>query len=153
MAGHDNEIPNQENTARADVAAWLMAHGYNCAQAICAVFGPRLGLPESLALSVASGFGGGMARRAETCGAVTGALTILGLRFGGDKTLVYAKAREFFDKFKARHDSIVCRELLPYDISTEAGHKAAKEEGLFGSACIEYVRTAAEILDEMIAQK
>ena len=55
--------------------------GFNCSQAIVRTYGPDYGLSALDAIRVSCGFGGGM-RRADTCGAVTGALMVLGLRFG-----------------------------------------------------------------------
>ena len=54
---------------------------FNCAQTVFSLFAPDLGIDEKTALKIASGFGGGMAC-AETCGAVTGAYMVIGLKHG-----------------------------------------------------------------------
>lgn len=120
-------------------------------------FGEDLGLERELAFRVAGAFGGGMARMGETCGAVTGALMVIGLKYGmtkakdeaaRDKT--YKLAQEFMSKFKARHNSMVCRELLGYDLSKPEGRKAAHDKGLFTTLCPEFVRDAVEIVEQLL---
>ncbi len=97
-----------------------------------------------------------MGRMAGTCGAVTAALMVLGLRYGGTspdrdaKEAAYARIREFAARFKARNGSLVCRDLLGCDISTPEGHDSAKERNLFATACPKFVRDAAAILEEML---
>ena len=116
-----------------------------------------MGLERDLALRVAGAFGGGMARMGETCGAVTGALMVIGLKHGmtqakdeeaRDKT--YKLAQELATRFKDRHRSIICRELLGYDLSSPEGRKAAHDKGLFSTLCPELVRDAAEIAEEIL---
>lgn len=101
--------------------------GFNCSQAILRTYGPDYGLSALDSVRVSCGFGGGM-RRGGTCGAVTGALIVLGLRFGprdasdtAAKAGVYSKVTEFQSRFEARCDSVACRDLLGCDISTPEG--------------------------------
>jgi len=131
--------------------------GFNCAQAILATFGPSFGLERETGFRVASGFGGGMGRMAQTCGAVTGAFMVLGLKFGhtsgedtGAKARTEEMIREFVRRFTERNGSIVCRDLLGCDISTEEGRETAREKGLSGKKCREFVRDSAEILGELL---
>jgi C_GCAxxG_C_C family probable redox protein len=140
---------------RIETALSRFAEGLNCSQAVFSSYAE--GIDQEAALKIASGFGGGMGRMAETCGAVTGAMMALGLRYGGNspnpetKERIYGKIREFADHFKARNGSLACRELLGCDISTPEGHEVAREKKLFASVCPECVRDAAEILEEMLA--
>jgi C_GCAxxG_C_C family probable redox protein len=120
------------------------------------VYGRRFGLDRDLALRLASGFAGGM-RMAATCGSVTGAVMVLGLRHAtGEchtvkgRAPVYAAIQEFKTRFEARNGSVVCRDLLGYDISTPEGAQAAKERGLYKSVCPQTVWDAAEILELML---
>jgi C_GCAxxG_C_C family probable redox protein len=136
-------------------AVSVFQSGFNCAQAILRAYGPEYGLSVLDSLKVSCGFGGGM-RRGHVCGAVTGALMVLGLRYGpkdvsdkSGKYGVYSKVTEYCRRYEARCDSIICRELLGCDISTEDGMKKAEENNLFDTVCPKMVRTAAEILEEM----
>ncbi len=131
--------------------------GLNCCQAILLSFGGLFGVARESALRLGTGFGDGLARHGEVCGAVTGAIMIIGIKYGmtrksddeaREKT--YEMVKEFIDKFKAKHGSIVCREILGYDLSTEEGREKAEKENKFKTECPEFVRTAAEILDEIL---
>ncbi|MBM3285140.1 MAG: C_GCAxxG_C_C family protein, partial [Candidatus Aminicenantes bacterium] len=106
----------------ADEAVKNFEEGWNCSQAVLAAFSEALGLEKEKAFKIAQAFGGGMARVGFTCGAVTGALMVIGLKHGrarsGDeaaKEKTYALARECMRRFKSRHGSLVCRELIGVD--------------------------------------
>ncbi|KPK43377.1 MAG: hypothetical protein AMJ65_06000 [Phycisphaerae bacterium SG8_4] len=129
--------------------------GFNCSQAIVRAYGPDYGLSALDSVRVSCGFGGGM-RRADTCGAVTGALMVLGLRFGAQdasdtsaKAAVYSKVAEFQSRFESRCDSVACRDLLGCDISTPHGMEHATSNNLFKAVCPKMVEAAAEILEDM----
>jgi C_GCAxxG_C_C family probable redox protein len=116
-----------------------------------------LGLDRARALRVAGAFGGGMARMGETCGAVTGAFMAIGLKYGktkaedeGARDKTYELVGEFVARFKDRHGSIVCKELLGYDLSNPQEREAAKEKGLFDTLCPQLVRDATEMLEEIL---
>ena len=133
--------------------------GLNCSQAILATYGQQLGLDRELALKLAAGFGGGMGRLGHTCGAVTGAFMVLGLRYGpveaGDqqaKETAYERVREFAKRFEARNGTAVCRDLIHCDIETPEGLAMAREQKLFVTVCPKFVQDAAEILEEMLTQ-
>jgi len=105
-------------------------------------------------LKMASPFGGGVSRRGHICGAVTGGLMALGVARGADTPLgkepAYRLGQEFMTRFEARHGSIMCRVLLDFDISTEAGWQQAREKGLFKTICPQFVRDAVEIAQDML---
>jgi C_GCAxxG_C_C family probable redox protein len=132
--------------------------GFNCSQSVCAAYNDQFGLNQDLALRISGAFGGGMGRMAETCGAVTGAVMIIGLKYAsttpGDiktKENAYAMVREFVDRFKARNHTILCHELLECDISTPEGMKHAREQKLIPRCCPKFVKDAAEILEQILA--
>jgi C_GCAxxG_C_C family probable redox protein len=142
---------------RADQAVETFEQGFNCSQAVLAAFAPSLGLDRTAALKLAAGFGGGMGTMGDACGAVTGALMALGLKFGhtaaGDKAgkqRIYALVRQFATQFKARHGSITCRDLLGFDIGTPEGMKQALERDTHHTVCPKFVRDAAEIVEGML---
>lgn len=143
--------------SRVDRAVECFCGGAACSQAIAAIYGPDLGLPREQAMKLASGFAGGM-RLGETCGAVTGAFMVLGLRFAGPhcdqrdgRGDVYAALGQFVAKFQQRNRSVVCKQLLGCDISTPEGAQKATREGLFRTICPDLVEDAAEILEEMLS--
>jgi C_GCAxxG_C_C family probable redox protein len=137
-------------------AVGLFGNGCACSQAILAVYGARLGLERDIAMRIASGFAGGM-RMSETCGAVTGAFMVLGLRHGTaacvtqrGRGAVYAAVQDFTARFQARNRTVVCRDLLGCDVATPEGLEAAKKQGLFKTKCLKMVQDAAEILETML---
>jgi len=142
---------------RAEDAVSLFKEGFNCSQSVLTSYASELGLKRELALKVGTSFGGGMARMGKTCGAVTGAFMVIGLKYGRvsaqdeqtrDKN--YGIVREFVNRFTARNGSVVCRELLDCDISTPEGLKLAQDNKLFENVCPKFVRDAAEIVAQLI---
>lgn len=130
---------------------------FNCAQAVISVFAGQLGLDRETALKTACGLGAGMGRMAETCGAVTGAFLVLGLRYGmtdpsrqEDKERTYELVRFFSERFKERNGSILCRDLLGCDISTTDGFEEARERNLMETVCERVVADAVEILEDLL---
>ena len=98
-----------------------------------------------------------MARLGETCGAVTGALMAIGLKYGKVKAeddeareQTYELARDFVTRFADRCGSTVCRELLGYNLGILEERKAAHDKGLFDTICPQLVRDAVEILEEIV---
>jgi C_GCAxxG_C_C family probable redox protein len=88
---------------------------------------------------------------------VSGALMVIGLKHGhvaaqdkAAKEKTYALVREFVDQFRARNGSLLCRELLGYDIGTPEGMQLVREKGLSTSICPRLVRDAAEILERLV---
>jgi C_GCAxxG_C_C family probable redox protein len=138
-------------------AVSCFASGFNCSQAIVSTYAPELGIDRALALKLASGFGGGIARTGETCGAVSGAIIVIGLKHGdslpGDKApreKTYRLIRELTDQFKARNKSIKCKEILHCDISDAADHARAADQKLFTTICPKMVADAAELLEDVL---
>jgi C_GCAxxG_C_C family probable redox protein len=144
-----------KDTERAQAA---FKSGVNCSPVTLSTYGPRYGLDEKTALRIALGFGAGMGRLGATCGAVTGAFMVLGLKHASEndsdnerKEKTYAAVREFAKRFEARNGSIICKELLGCDLGTHEGMKQVKEKDLVNTACPKYVKDSAEILEEMLS--
>lgn len=142
---------------RVELAVSLFKQGFSCSQAVFAAYGDCFGLDREVALRVAAGFGGGMGRMAQTCGAVTGAFMLIGMKYGGvdakarqAKEETYEQVREFARRFNDCHGSLVCRELLGCDLSTPEGFQEAKEKKLSATVCAELVRGAALLIEDMI---
>ena len=93
---------------------------------------------------------------AGTCGAVTGAFMALGVKYGPTQPRpeaqaeMYARIREFAERFAARHNTLECRELLGYDMSIAEEREKIKAEKLTSTLCPKLIRDAAEILEEMM---
>lgn len=114
----------------------LMA-GYSCSEAVFLTYSPQFGLQRESAFKIASGFGGGMGWMGETCGAVTAAYMVIGLKYGAasvqdsySRELTHESVARFADLFKERNGSTHCRELIGgIDITAIEGRKQIREKG------------------------
>jgi C_GCAxxG_C_C family probable redox protein len=138
-------------------AAILFRDGFNCSQAVFAALAPGLGLQQEIALRVAGPFGGGTARMGLICGAASGALMALGLKYSQTKAKdqetkerTYALAREYLERFKARNGAILCRDLLGYEVGIPEQLQIVKDKGLFDSLCPRLVVAAVEIAEQFL---
>lgn len=143
-------------STRAEQAVTFFNNGFNCSQAVFASFAEDYGVPEELALRIATQFGSG-ARCGEICGAVSGALMVLGLQCGHihadskeEYDVAHRKAEEFIACFKEKQGTVVCRELLGYDVTKPEDMAEIRKQGLFDHICPQMVRCAVEIVEEML---
>jgi C_GCAxxG_C_C family probable redox protein len=131
--------------------------GFSCSQSVFSAFAPQLDLSDEVAFKIASPFGGGIARQGETCGAVTGALMALGLKYGpgsgGSNDKMYEISQEFLQKFKEAHASTQCKQLIQFDLSQPPDLQAARQSQVFKSICPKLVETAAGIVQSMLSSK
>jgi C_GCAxxG_C_C family probable redox protein len=142
---------------RSELAVNKFSSGYNCAQAVFFSFCDDLNIDKDTALKIACGFGAGMGRNQEVCGAVTGGIMVLGVKYGrGEKDDIsatentYPKVREFMNKFKKNQGDFICRNLLgECKLTAEEGQKYFKENDLKNKVCIPCVKNAVEILEGM----
>jgi len=129
-------------------------NSYNCSQSVLVSFGEELVLSEDDCLKIATAFGGGMGRQQYICGTVTGALMVLGLKYGKGlndpeekKKNTYRITKEFFDEFKRLNGSVNCLDLLDgLDMNNPADHKKIVEQNYFKIRCEKYVADAVNIL-------
>jgi C_GCAxxG_C_C family probable redox protein len=135
----------------------MLEHRLNCSQSVLSVFCEEFGLDRNLALKAAMGFGGGMGRTGNTCGAVTGAYMVLGLsqrinennpRESIERT--YKLVQEFNQEFEKLHGSIICKELIKYDLNSPEELVEARNKGVFSSVCPNLVSDAVKILETIL---
>ena len=120
-------------------------------------YSEQFGLEKELALKIACGFGGGIGRTGRTCGAVAGAVMVIGLKHGQtdadddeSRQETHRLVKEFIDKFEALHGSIECRELIGYDLSNPAEFEAARADDAREKKCRGFVHDAARILEDVL---
>lgn len=139
--------------------AWFLK-GYNCSQSVVAAFAPQLGLTEEMALRLSAGFGAGIGRMREVCGAFCGVVTVLSMVYADptdpkDKSRMYALVQQAAEQYRARNGgSIICRELLAKAGAAPAGGTAAEErtaEYYKKRPCPELCRICADLCAEFIA--
>ena len=140
--------------------AWFLK-GYNCSQSVVAAFAPQLGLTEETALRLSAGFGAGIGRMREVCGAFCGVVTVLSMVYADptdpkDKSRMYALVQQAAEQYRACNGggSIICRELLAKAGAAPAGGTAAEErtaEYYKKRPCPELCRICADLCAEFIA--
>ncbi len=143
--------------SRVEQAVSCFQDGFNCSQSILSTFSVEFGLNRDIALKLATGIGGGTGLLGKTCGAVTGALMVIGLKYGtasieddaaAEKT--YGLVQKFIKEFTEINGSNTCHDLLNCDLSTPEGLNSANEKNLFTTLCPNFVRTSAEILEKIL---
>lgn len=132
--------------------------GFSCAQSVLGAFCRDFGLEDKTALLLAGGFGSGMGRLCQVCGALTGGFMVLGLRHGRwqegpehsqDTEETYRLVRLLAARFEERNGSLLCRELLGLDLNDPVQRQKAIDEGIFKTRCAGYVRDVVDMLDEI----
>ena len=146
---------------RGERAKALFYEGYNCSQAVLCAFEDVTGFDRETSAKIASSFGGGMGRLREVCGAVSGALLVLGIAEGYSdpadpeaKKAHYALVQEFARRFREKNGSIVCRELLK-NVKTTSGAvpEPRTEEFYKKRPCPELIADAARIAGILLAER
>ena len=135
--------------------------GFNCSQSVLSAFAEDFGLSRDSCLRLASPFGSGIARMQETCGAVTGALMAIGLKYGkgengteDDKTIAYRQSQFLVNEFKKRNTTICCRQLLDgYDMNSPQEMAKIMELDLYNNYCLKYIQDAVEITETILSDK
>ncbi|MCJ7525065.1 MAG: C-GCAxxG-C-C family protein [Candidatus Aminicenantes bacterium] len=144
--------------SKSEEAVAMMAADYNCAQSVLSVFCEDLNFDKDAALKLTTGFGAGMARRQEVCGAVTGAIMAISLKFGrglaDEKSVAentYLLVGELMKRFTDKYGSCLCRALLDgCDLMTETGRIFYKENDLSGKICRPCVADAVDFLEDLL---
>ena len=131
--------------------------GLNCSQAVLTAYSDELSLDQNMAINISSGFGSGMGRLQETCGAVTGSYMVLGIYNGkkypdnkDKKEVTYSMIQKFTTEFKEINGFTDCKSLLNCDLKTEAGQLFAKENNLFGTICEKCISDSISIIGKLI---
>lgn len=146
--------------SRGDKAYELFKSGYNCAQAVAGAYADVLGMDTEIAARLASGFGGGMGRMREVCGAFSGVVMVMSCIYGysdptatTEKTDLYEKIRALADKYREENGSIICRELLGLQQAEKSAQPEARTSEYYKKRpCAELCRYAADILEQFIAE-
>lgn len=142
-----------------DIAVKYFAGGFNCAESVLLSLVQAMDIDTSDIPRIATGFGAGLGRYGETCGAVTGAIMALGLKFGRDtsgdiesRELTYSKIDKLMQAFHNEFNTTRCKELIDCDMLTKEGREKAITSNLHRNLCTKFVafaaRTTAELINE-----
>jgi len=136
-------------------AASYFEAGYNCAQSVLLTMHRVWNVEAPSEPKVASAFGGGIGRRGSLCGALTGGVIAIGLKYGSNSPLVqerekaYSLALEFYNEFEKRCGSVSCRELIECDLTDPKQLEKARKSNLFMEKCAKIIEEAVRILIEL----
>lgn len=151
----DAHIMDKKNMTRGEIALEYFNNKFHCSQSVLAAYAEELGLTEEQALKIAYCFNSGM-RRGEVCGACSGALMVLGMKYGqSEKDDLDSRAKanektiEFLERFKKENGSYICNDLLGCDLTTEEGKLYAFQNNCYNEICPKMVESAMKILEEM----
>ena len=140
-----------------EAAIFLFNNGYNCAQSVLSSFADALKFDLKLAQSISAGFGAGMGRQQETCGAVTGAYMVIGIYNSAhynDNSLAkeYSNQmiQDFTNQFQKEHDSLNCKSLVSCDLNTELGQSDYQKNKLSETVCKRCISSSINILNKLI---
>jgi C_GCAxxG_C_C family probable redox protein len=152
-----DNIPVRSTMTKSDEAATSYRKRFTCSAAVFSAFSEDLGLDPDMAKKIACGFGAGISKTGNMCGAVSGAIMVIGLKYGKTQAdddaateKTRALVRQFIHEFTEKNGSVNCRELLGYDLSNADEYEKARERELFETKCPELVRDAAVILEKIL---
>lgn len=126
--------------------------GLNCAESVLSAVKNELDAKERaddlIIPRIATGFGGGISRNGDVCGALIGGVMAIGLALGRDKAEqsrepCYRAVDQFYNDFRARFGSCRCRELTNANLKTPEGVEAYRTE-VHADVCVPIVAWAAE---------
>ncbi len=148
-------------SAKTQKARDLFLEGYNCAQSVVGAFSEEMGLDFETAMKLSSSFGGGMGRLREVCGAVSGALMIVGIKYGYSsptdekaKANHYKLVQDIMYKFKELNGSYLCRELIGAEGTLMSHIPTERTEDFYKRRpCTLLVERATEIIEEILNNK
>jgi C_GCAxxG_C_C family probable redox protein len=129
---------------------------FNCSQAVFSAYSEKFGINEDDAIRIATGFGGGIGGTQEVCGAITGAVMVLGCRYfdeddvRGSKEIIYQKTSELLAKFKEINNTVYCSDLTGIDFSVDVKREEFKKQNIQEKVCKKCIKDVCKLLEEMI---
>jgi C_GCAxxG_C_C family probable redox protein len=136
-------------------AAEHFKRGYNCAQSVLLTMLEHWHMKNELVPKIATGFGGGIGRCGSVCGALTGAVMAISIRCGTNEPLMkerlkaYETVQKFYERFRAETGSVLCKELIGFDLSIPEQWDKVVKTNAFEEKCTVFVTKAVEILLEL----
>jgi len=145
----------EQKNVLCEKAATRFLKGYNCAQSVLLTVFEHWNGENELIPKIATAFGGGIGRCGSVCGVLTGGVMALGIRYGTNEPSVenrlkaYELAQKFYKQFERQHGSVLCRELIVYDLSNPEELEKARKAKVFEEKCVNFVKKAVATLVEL----
>jgi len=154
------QFPEEFKKLAEELASTYGPQYHGCAQIVVATFMEILGISDELVLMAASCFAGG-SKRCLTCGAISGGLIILGLKYGRRRLEDGVEAEEaalepatdLVDRFKEVYDTTDCCELTGYDFSDPSQFQAFLDSPEAVEKCTERVTKVTGWIAEIISKR
>ena len=149
------ESSMNHKTFYVEKGAKLFRQGYNCAQSVLLTMQDFWNEKKPLEPKIASAFGGGIGGTGSLCGALTGGVIAIGQKYGSNKPIpegrgkAYSLALKFYKRFQEKHGSVLCRDLVGYDLTDPRERKKAWDSNVFISNCVHFVENAVDILIDL----
>lgn len=148
---------SETNTA-ADRAEKLFRDGYTCAQAVAGAFAEEMGMPFDVVIKLSAGLGGGLCRMREACGAVSGAIMVLGYVRGTEdaedymnKRTLYALGQQMCFRFQDLFGTLNCGRLLNLPEGSVGSAPTPRTPDFYEKRpCLKFIRAMAEILEDTL---
>lgn len=142
---------------RAQKAVDRFNAGFNCSQAVLAAFCEDYGLDSATATKLAVAFGGGLGRLGKACGCITGALMVLGLRYGENSTSDsviklnnYDRAKALCERFIEQNGALDCKDIIKFDLSNPEEYKQAQAAEVFKTKCSNIVADTVRLVEDAV---
>jgi C_GCAxxG_C_C family probable redox protein len=133
--------------------------GYNCSQSVLLTMAEHWGDKNKLVPKIATAFGGGIGQCGSVCGALTGGVMAIGVKYGSNepsaekRARAYELARKLYLEFAKQNGSVACRDLIGYDLTNPAERQKVSEEKVSEKKCTSFVRSSVEILLSLTENK
>lgn len=135
----------------------LFENGFNCSQSILVAHCSHFGLNRETASKLSVAFGGGIGRQGKICGCASGALMVLGLKYGEGSTTdikqriaSYEIAKEFCKKFIELNGALNCKDIIKYNLNNPEDRIKAQDNNVFKTRCARVIAITEEILNEYL---
>lgn len=140
-----------------DLAQSYATEGFLCSESVLLAISELLSIRSELVPKIATGFGAGIGGQGEVCGAVSGGIMGLGLKFGRNEAKEkgvkpYWYASDFLKRFKTEFGCTSCRELTGCDFNTEGGRRRYVEEKMWETKCRQLIAMASGIAFDLISE-
>ena len=139
---------------RKEKALKLYQSGYNCAQSIVGAFEDLLEKRTNTMIDMATGFGGGMGRLQQTCGAVSGAFMVMSSLYNqsekSSKEQLNHDIQYFARTFNHIHGDLNCKNLIEYNLNDPEEHELAKRNRIFEKKCTQFIETSVELVEDIL---
>ena len=133
----------------------LYEEGYDCAQCILKAMEKKLDYDHDTAMRAISSMGMGLLE-GSICGAVVGALAVIGLRYGSaspdmsNRGVAIIKRAQFLMEFKKRYNGLTCPEIMGLDVRKDEDNLKAFKDGIYDHFCPKLGAYIIDVLNDII---